>query len=78
MDQNQPTGESQVSTVAQGADASQACRNLAQVSTPVPTNVFTGTIQGTLGFGTAQVGFLVEDLYDTQEAVMYWIFTKIK
>ena len=43
-DQNLPTGAPQVSTLVQGSGASQVDRNLAQVPTPVPLNVFTGTL----------------------------------
>ena len=58
-DQNPPTDEPQVSTMVQWAGASQASTNPVQVSTPVPVNVFTGTLQGTLGFTTAQIKVLV-------------------
>ena len=64
-DQNIPTGTPQVSMVVQGAVTSQTSWNLVQVSTPVKTNVFTGTLQGTLGFTTDQVWILYEDVYDT-------------
>ena len=77
-DQNPPIGAPQVSTVVQWAGASQASQNQEQVSTQVPTKSFTGTIQGTLGFTTVQVKVLVEDGYDTQEAVLYWKFIDIK
>ena len=43
-DQNSPTGSPQVSTVVQGSGASQSSTNPVQVSTPVPTNIFTVTI----------------------------------
>ena len=59
-DQNLPTSAPQVSTVVQGAGNSQASRNQVQVSTPVSTNVFTGTLQGILCFATAQIRILVE------------------
>ena len=78
LDQNTITDSPQVSTVEQGVGASQASMKPVQVSTPVPTNIFTGTLQGTLGFITSQTKVLVEDKYDTQSAVMYWKFTDIK
>ena len=62
----------------QGAGASQAITNPVQVSTPVPTNVFVGTLQGTLGFANYHIKVLVEDGYDTQEAVLFWKFTYVK
>ena len=49
-----------------------------QVSTSVPTNVFTGTLQGTLGFTTDQIKVLVEDGYFTQDAVLCWKYRDIK
>ena len=66
VEQNTTTGAPQFSTVVQGAGDSQVGRNLAQVSSPVSNNVFTGKLQGTLGFTTAQVRVLVEDGYGTQ------------
>ena len=62
----------------QGAGPSQAGRKPEKVSTPVPTNVFTRTPQGTLGFTTYQVRVLTEDRNDTQDAVLYLKFTKIR
>ena len=62
----------------QGEGESQASKKLVQVSTPVPTNVFRGTIQGTIGFTTDQIEVLAEDGYDTQESVLYWKFIDIK
>ena len=51
-----------------------------QVSTVVQVtlNIFTGTLQGILGFTIAQVRVLVDDEYDSQELVFYWKFTGIK
>ena len=66
VEQNTTTGAPKVSTVVKGAGDSQVGWNLAQVSSPLSTNVFTGTLQGTLGFTTAQVRVLVEDGYGTQ------------
>ena len=43
----------------------------------LPTNVFTGIIQYTLGFAAAQVWILDEDGYDTQYTVLYWNFSKM-
>ena len=77
-DHNIPTGKQKVSITLQGSGPSQASMNLVKVSTPVPTNVFTGTLQGTLGFNTSHIKVLVEDEYDTQYAVLYWKFTDIK
>ena len=63
-DQNPPTGAPRVSTMQRGAGESQVSKNPLQVSTPMPTNVFTWTLQGTLGFATAHIKVLVEDGYD--------------
>ena len=52
--------------------------NLVQVSTPVTTNVFAGTLQGTLGLTTSHTKVFVEEIYDTQDAVLYRKFTDIK
>ena len=52
-DTNLPTGSPQASTVEPGEGSSQARTNSVQVSTTVPTNVFTGTLHGTLGFTAA-------------------------
>ena len=51
-----------------------------QVSTvvQVPVNIFTGTLQGILGFISTQVRVLVDDGYDSQESVIYWKYTYIK
>ena len=51
-----------------------------QVSTSVqvPVNIFTGTLQGILGFTSTQVWFLLDGVYDSQESVLYWKFTYIK
>ena len=77
-DHDIPTDAPQVLTVKQGAGASQVSTNTVQVSTPVPTNVFTWTLKGTLGFTTVLIKVLAEDGYDTQEEVLYWIFIGIK
>ena len=78
LDYNNITDSPQVSTVEQGVGTSQASMKPVQVSTPVPTNVFTGTLQGTLGFTTSQTKVLLEVEYDTQSEVLYWKFTDIK
>ena len=44
----------------------------------VPVNIFTGTLQGILGFASTQVWVLVDDGYDRQESVLYQKFTDIK
>ena len=49
-----------------------------KISNPVPTNVFTVILQGTLGFNNYQIKVLVEDGYYTQESVLHWKFTDIK
>ena len=51
-----------------------------QVSTvvQVPFNIFTGTLQGILGFTSTQVRVLVYDGYDSQDLILYWKFTDIK
>ena len=51
-----------------------------QVSTvvQVPVNIFTGTLQGILGFTSTQVCLLVDNGYGSQEFVIYWKFTDIK
>ena len=77
-DQNPPTDAPQVSTVEHGSGYSQASTNPVQVSTPVPTNVFTVTLQVTLDFTTAQIKALVKEEYFKQDAVLYWKFRDIK
>ena len=44
-----------------------------QVSTvvQVPFNIFTGTLQGILGFTSTQVWVLVDNGYDSQYSVLY-------
>ena len=44
-----------------------------QVSTvvQVPVKIFTGTLQGILGFTSTQVWVLVDDGYDSQEFVLF-------
>ena len=51
-----------------------------QVSTvlQVPVNIFTGTLQGILGFTSTQVWVLVDDGYGSQESVLYRKFTDIR
>ena len=51
-----------------------------QVSTvvQVPADIFTGTLQGILCFTSTQVRFLVGDVYDSQESVIYWESIDIK
>ena len=51
-----------------------------QVSTvvQVPVNIFTGILQGVLGFTSTQVRIFVYDDYDIQESVIYWKFADIK
>ena len=44
----------------------------------VPVNIFTGILQGILGFASTQVPVLVENGYDSQDSVLYWKFTYIK
>ena len=41
-------------------------------------NIFTGTIQGILGFTSNQVLVLVDDGYESQESVLYLEFIDIK
>ena len=64
--------------MVKGEGASQVSTNLVQVSMKVTTNVFTVTLQGTLVFTTIHIKVLVEDVYDTQYAVLHWKFTDIK
>ena len=67
-----------------GADSTGVGENLPteapQVSTvvQVPVNIFTGTLQGILGFTSTKVRVLVDNGYDIQESVFYWKFTYIK
>ena len=51
-----------------------------QVSTVVQVlvNIFTGTLQGILGFTITQVWVLVDDGYEIHESFIYWKFTDIK
>ena len=44
----------------------------------VPVNIFTGTLQGIIGFTSTQVRVLVDNGYDSQESVLYLKFTDIK
>ena len=78
VEHNPPKGAPQISTVVQGECASQESKNQVQVSTPVPTIFFTETLQGTLVFTTTHIKILVEDGYDTQEAVPNWKFIDIQ
>ena len=41
-------------------------------------NIFTGKLQGILGFTITQVRVLVENGYVSQASVLYWKFTNIK
>ena len=67
-----------------GADSTGVGENLPteapQVSkvVQVPVNIFTGTLQGILGFTSTQVQVLVGDGYDSQESIIYWKFKYIK
>ena len=67
-----------------GADSTGVGENLLteapQVSTvvQVPVNIFTGPLQGILGFTSTQIWVLVDNGYDIQESVLYWKFTYIK
>ena len=78
MDQNLPIDAPKILVVVQGAGASQAGQNPMQLSPPVSTNFFMRTLQGTLGFTTAQVQSLAEDRYDTQGILLYWKFIEIR
>ena len=64
---NTPTEAPQVSTVVQVTTAEPS----------VTANIFTGTLQGILGFTITQVRVLVDVGYDIQESVIYWKFTDI-
>ena len=44
----------------------------------VPVNIFTGTLQGILGFTSTPVQFFVDDGYDSQDSVLYWESAYIK
>ena len=69
---------------ATGADSTGVGENplteAPQVSTvvQVPVNIFTGTLQGILGFTSTQVRVLVDNGYDSQELFLYCKFTDIK
>ena len=63
-----------------GAESLEAYQNTS-IDLPqylAPTNVFTNTLQETLGFTTSQVHILDEDGYYTQYLVLYWNFTEIR
>ena len=66
--ENLTTEAPQVSTVVQ----------ITKSATSVPVNIFTGELQGILGFNSTQVRVLVDDEYDSQESVLYWKYTDIK
>ena len=66
--QKTPTDAPQVSTVVQ----------VATDAPPVLANIFTGTVQGIIGFTIAQVRVLVDDRYEIQESFLYWKFIDIK
>ena len=67
-----------------GADSTGVYKNTPteapQVSTivQVTVNIFTGTIQGIIGFTNTQVRVLVDNGYDSQQLVLYWEFINIK
>ena len=69
---------------ATGADSTGVGENppteAPQVSTVVnvPFNIFTGTLQGILGFTITQVRVFVGNGYDSQESVIYWKIIDIK
>ena len=65
---NLPTEVPQVSTVVQVATAAPS----------VSYNIFTGTLQGNFAFTITQVRVLVDDVYDSQEYLLYWKFINIK
>ena len=62
---NSPTEAPKVSTTVRATMAAPS----------VPVNIFTGTLQGIIGFTITQVRVLVDDGYDSQELVLYWKFT---
>ena len=66
--ENLPTEVPQVSTVVQVATAAPS----------VSYNIFTGTLQGNFAFTITQVRVLVDDVYDSQEYLLYWKFINIK
>ena len=59
--ENLPTEAPQVSTVVQVTTAAPS----------VPVNIFTGILQGILGFTSTQVRVLVDDGYYIQDSVIY-------
>ena len=61
MGLNPPTEAPQVSTVVQVATAAPS----------VTVNIFTGTLQGIIGFNITRVQILVDDGYDIKESVLY-------
>ena len=69
---------------ATGADSIVVGENtpteVPQVSTvvQVPVNIFTGKLQGILGFTSTQVRVLVNDGYARHDSVLYWKFIDIK
>ena len=44
----------------------------------VPVNIFTGTLQGIIGFTNTQIWVLVDNRYDRHESVLYWKFRDFK
>ena len=66
--ENLPKEAPQVSTVVK----------IATDAPSVPVNIFTGRLQGILGFTITQVQVLVDDGYDSQELVLYWKLADIK
>ena len=63
-----PTEAPQVSMVVQVATAASS----------VTSNIFTGKLQGVIGFTVTQVWVLVDDGYDSQKLVLYFIFAYVK
>ena len=44
----------------------------------VPVNIFTGTLKDIFGFASTQVQVLVDNVYDSQDSVLYCKFADIK
>ena len=77
-DKYPPPDAPQDSVEGKEEGASQAGRNLAQVVPPVATNIFTRTLQNTLGLSKSQVWVLTKDGYYTHDKVLYWKLTDIR
>ena len=60
-DHNLITYAPQTAASEKGTGYLQANKNLVQVSNPVPNNLFTGTLQVTLGFTTTHIRVLGVD-----------------